>query len=175
MRHNKIIGWEAFLGLVEQVQKVSPWLSRQIAKRASEWPFWYSGLQIREWEDRQVKVHMPFSIRNSVDGEVCQGHLLLGAELTLRLLLLRYRQEFPFRYRIRASRSEGVHRLDQGVDYKFGISFDEWERLRLELAREQHAQTEFVLQAYLADGRVAASFQFDVSFELEKFLTSAPL
>src|ERR1700745_10607 len=106
MRHNKIIGWESFLGVVEQVQKVSPWLSRQIAKRASEWPFWYSGLQIREWEDRQVKVDMPSSVRNSGDGEICQGHLLLGAELTLRLLLLRYRQEFPFRYRIAESRSE---------------------------------------------------------------------
>lgn len=170
MRHNKFIGWEAFLGVVERVQKVSPWLSRQIAKRASEWPFFYSGLTIEEWNDRQVKVRMPFSIRNSVDGELCQGHLLLGAELTLRLLLLRYRQEFPFRYRITGSRVEGHHALDQAVDYKFEIPFEEWERLRLEMARGSQAQTEFVFNAYLADGRVAAAFAFQVAFQLEKFL-----
>lgn len=170
MRHNKFIGWDAFLGVVEQVQKVSPWLSRQIAKRASEWPFWYSGLQIKEWNDRQVKVHMPFSVRNSVDGELCQGHLLLGAELTLRLLLLRYRQEFPFRYRIKASRVESHHALDQPVDYKFEIGFDEWERLRLELAKESRGESEFVFHAYLADGRQASSFSFQVGFELEKLL-----
>ena len=170
MRHNKFIGWDAFIGVVERLQAVSPWLSRQIAKRASEWPFWYSGLQIREWEDRQVRVHMPLSRRTSVDGELCQGHLLLGAELTLRLLLLRYRQEFPFRYRISASRCEGIHRLDQGIDYKFRLGFDDWERLRLSLAREQRAHEEFVMQAYLQDGRAAAHFHFQVDFELEKLL-----
>jgi hypothetical protein len=170
MRHNKFIGWEAFLGVVEQVQKYSPWLSRQIAKRAAEWPFWYSGLQIKDWHDRQVRVHMPFSIRNTADGEVCQGHLLLGAELTLRLLLLRYRQEFPFRYRITGSRIEGHHTLDQAVDYRFEIAFEEWERLRLEMAGTARADAEFVFQAYLADGRSAATFTFQVAFQLEKFL-----
>ncbi len=170
MRHNRFIGWDSFLGMVEQVQKLSPWLSRQIANRASEWPFWYSGLQIREWQDSQVRVHMPFSFRNSVDGELCQGHLLLGAELTLRLLLLRYRQEFPFRFSMLSSRTEGHHSLDRSIDYKFAIAFDEWERIRLELARAQTTQAEFVMQAYLADGRAAATFTFQVAFQLEKFL-----
>src|SRR5262245_44712971 len=96
MRHNKIIGWDRFLGVVEQVQKFSPWLSRQIAKRASEWPFWYSGLTIKEWQDRQAWVELPQSFRNSVDNEITQGHLVLGAELSVRLVLLRLRQEFPF-------------------------------------------------------------------------------
>lgn len=170
MRHNKFIGWDAFLGVVEQVQKVSPWLSRQIAKRASEWPFFYSGLQIKEWGENQVCVHMPQSVRNSVDGELCQGHLLLGAELTLRLLLLRYRQEFPFRYRIESSRVEVRHPLEQAVDYKFGIALEEWERLRLELAGAGTAESEFVFHAYLVDGRMAATFSFQTAFQLEKFL-----
>jgi hypothetical protein len=84
--------------------------------------------------------------------------------------LLRYRQEFPFRYRILSTRTEGIHRLDQAVEYKFGIGFEEWERLRLDLAREQRASTDFTLQAYLLDGRVAAGFHFQVAFEFEKFL-----
>lgn len=170
MRHNKFVGWDAFLGVVEQIQKVSPWLSRQIAKRASEWPFWFSGLQIREWQERRARVHMALSARNSVDGEICQGHVLLGAELTLRLLLLRYRQEFPFRYRLLASSCEIHHVLDQAVEYRFEIPFEEWERLRLALARDSRAQSEFVMQAYLADGRAAASFTFRAAFQLEKFL-----
>lgn len=170
MRHNKFIGWDRFLGVVEQVQKISPWLSRQIAKRASEWPFWYSGLQIREWDERQVWVHLPHSFRNTVDNEICQGHLLLGAELSLRLVLLRLRQEFPFRYRLQSAQSETHHAVDQAVDFKFSIPFEEWERLRLELARESQAQTEFVMQAQLADGRLAGHFSFRAAFELEKFL-----
>jgi hypothetical protein len=173
MRHNKFVGWDAFLGLVEKVQKVSPWLSRQMATRASEWPFWYSGLQIREWEERRARVHLPLSARTSVDGELCQGHALLGAELTLRLLLLRYRQEFPFRYRLLGSRCEGHHVLDQSLDYKFEIGFEEWERLRLEMARGSEMRSEFVLQAYLADGRAAASYTFQVAFQLEKFLPAS--
>lgn len=172
MRHNKYIGWDSFLGMVEKVQKVSPWLSRQIAKRASEWPFFYSGLKIEEWLDDKAKVHMPFNARNSVDGELCHGHLLLGAELTLRLLLLRYRQEFPFRYHLKNSRVEVHNALNQSVDYKFEIPADAWEELRLEMARHSHAEEEFVFHAYLADGRAAAAFSFTVSFQLEKFLTA---
>ena len=170
MRHNKIIGWERFLGVVEKVQKVSPWLSRQIAKRASEWPFWYSGVQIKEWRDSQVWVHLPMSFRNTVEGEICQGHLLLAGELTLRLLLLRHRQEFPFRYRLLSSGVETHHSVDQSVDIKFEIGFNEWERIRLELARDSRSTAEFALNANLADGRLAASFHFRVAFELEKFL-----
>lgn len=170
MRHNKYIGWDTFLSALERVERVSPWLSRQIVKRASEWPFFYSGLQIEEWFDRQVRVRMPFSRRNSVDGEICQGHLLLGAEFTLRLLLLRYRQEFPFSYSLRASRIDVQHALAQDLEYKFEISFEEWERLRLDLAREARASAEFVFHAYLADGRQAAAFTFHATFVMEKFL-----
>ena len=61
MRHNKIIGWERFFEVVEKVQKFSPWLSRQIAKRASEWPFWFSGVQIMEWREGKVWVRLPRS------------------------------------------------------------------------------------------------------------------
>src|SRR6202012_3914505 len=109
MRHNKIIGWESFLEVVERVQKVSPWLSRQIAKRASEWPFWFSGAEIREWTDDSVWVHLPINFRNSVDGAIGHGHLVLAGELALRLVLLRHRQEFPFRYRIIGSQLETHH------------------------------------------------------------------
>lgn len=172
MRHNKFIGWDAFLTVVQKIERVSPWLSRQIAKRASEWPFWYSGLEIVEWQDRQVRVHMPLSFRNSVDGELCLGHVLLGAELTLRLLLLRYREEFPFRFTLLASRIEVHHQLEQAIDYRFEIGFQEWEELRLNMARNSRAETEFVFQAYLRDGRSAASFAFRVAFQLEKFLPS---
>jgi hypothetical protein len=172
MRHNKIIGWERFLGVLDQVQKVSPWLSRQIAKRASEWPFWASGATIQEWRDGQVWVQLPLSFRNSVEGEICQGHLLLTAELTLRLLLLRYRQEFPFRSRLVNGRVETHHAVDQTVDFKFGIGFEEWERIRLELAKTGRSTGEFVFSARLLDGRLAATFTFEAAFELEKFLTA---
>jgi hypothetical protein len=170
MRHNKTFGWESFLEVVERVQKVSPWLSRQIAKRASEWPFWPSGVQIKEWRENQVWVGMPCSFRNSVEGEITQGHMLLAGELVIRLLLLRYRQEFPFRYRIVSSKLETHHAVDQAVDIKFAISFDEWERVRLELARDSRSLAEFAFSAALEDGRLAASFTLQVAFDLEKFL-----
>ena len=170
MRHNKIIGWERFFGVVEQIQKYSPWLSRQIAKRASEWPFWYSGLTIKDWNDGQVCVHLPLSFRNTVDGEIAQGHMVLGAELALRLVLLRLRQEFPFRYRLLSTQSETHHNVDQAVDFLFGLPHEGWERLRLELAREQRTQDEFAIHARLADGRSAGSFTFRVAFELERLL-----
>lgn len=172
MRHNKIIGWGTFLEVVEQVQKVSPWLSRQIAKRASEWPFWYSGLQVKEWEGNTSHVHMPLSVRNSVENEICQGHLLLGAELALRLVLLRYRHEFPFRYRFKASRVELHHDVDQAVDYRCKIDFQEWERIRLDIARGQICEAEFVVPAILTDGRSALQVHFQVAFQLEKFLSA---
>jgi hypothetical protein len=170
MRHNKIIGWESFFEALERVQKFSPWLSRQIAKRAAEWPFWFSGLSIRELTERQVWIHMPVSTRNSVEGEICQGHLVLAAELALRLLLLRHRQEFPFQFRLRGSRLEIHNPVDQSVDIKFEITFGEWERIRMELARSQRSAGEFVFPARLRDGRLAASFTFQVGFQLEKFL-----
>lgn len=170
MRHNKIIGWESFLGVVERIQKLSPWLSRQIAKRASEWPFWPSGVQIQDWRDDQVWVRLPLSFRNAVEGEIAQGHLLLAGELGVRLLLLKYRQEFPFRYRIVNSSLETHRPVDQSVDIKFAIGFEEWERIRLELARESSARAEFAFPAVLSDGRLAASFTLHVAFELEKFL-----
>ena len=170
MRHNKIIGWERFLGFVEQVQKVSPWLSRQIAKRASEWPFWYSGLHIKEWGERQAWVRLPQSFRTSIEGEISHGHLGLGAELALRLVLLRLRQEFPFSYRLRSSQSELHHRVDQAVDFKFSLRFEDWERVRLSLAKDSLASAEFIVQAQLVDGRSAGRFAFQVAFELEKFL-----
>lgn len=170
MRHNKIIGWSMFLEVVEQVQKYSPWLSRQISKRVSEWPFWYSGLEILKWEDRVAHVRMPLSVRNSLDGEICQGHLLLGAELCMRLVLLRYRHEFPFRYWLKASRVEIHHNVDQPVDFRFTIDFAEWERIRLDLARGNPVMAEFVVPATLADGRSALQASFHVAFQLEKFL-----
>lgn len=170
MRHNKSFGWQAFLDVVEQVQKVSPWLSRQIAKRASEWPFWYSGLNIKEWRENQVRVNLPQTFRNSVDGEICQGHLLLGAELALRLVLLRYRQEFPFRYRLMGSRVDLLRAVDQSVDYRFEIPKPEFERLRLELARETRAIAEYAVNCFLEDGRSVGTFTFQAAFELEKFL-----
>ena len=162
--------WERFLEVVEQVQRVSPWLSRQISKRASEWPFWFSGAHIQEWQEGQVWVRLPCSFRNSVDGEICQGHLLLAGELTLRLLLLRFRQEFPFRYRLRGGRVETHHVVDQSVDFKFALPAGERERIRLELARSMHSETEFVFSAYLVDGRLAATLTWQVAFDLEKFL-----
>lgn len=170
MRHNKIIGWGTFLEVVEQVQKMSPWLSRQIAKRASEWPFWYSGLQVKEWEGNAAHVHLPLSVRNSVDNEVCQGHLLLGAELALRLVLLRYRHEFPFRYWFKGSRLEVHHVVDQAVDFRCKIDFAEWERIRLDIARGHTAEAEFIVPAFLGDGRSALQAHLHVAFQLEKFL-----
>jgi hypothetical protein len=170
MRHNKIIGWENFLEVVERVQKVSPWLSRQIAKRASEWPFWFSGAEIREWTDEQVWVRLPMNFRNSVDGQIGHGHLVLAGELALRLVLLRHRQEFPFRYRIVSSQLETHHAVDQSVDIKFALAFKDWERIRLELARDQHSVGEFALSVALADGRLAGSLSVQTAFDLEKFL-----
>ncbi len=170
MRHNKFMGWEKFLGVVEQVQKFSPWLSRQIAKRASEWPFWFSGLQIKEWDERHVWVRLPQSFRNSVDGEISHGHLVLGAELALRLVMLRLRQEFPFSMRLSGAQSQTHHAVNQAVDFKFTIPFEEWERLRLTLASEGKGREEFVVQAQMQDGRLAGQFSFQAAFELEKFL-----
>lgn len=170
MRHNKIIGWDRFLEVVEQVQKLSPWLSRQIAKRAAEWPFWYSGLQVREWEGNTAHVRLPISVRNSVDGEICQGHLLLGAELALRLVLLRYRHEFPFRYWFKGSRIEVHHVVDQTVDFRCQVEVNEWEKIRLDIARGQVSEIEFVVPAFLADGRSALQVHLQVAFQLEKFL-----
>ena len=170
MRHNKIIGWERFFEVVEHVQKLSPWLSRQIAKRASEWPFWYSGVQVKDWRERQIWVQLPRSFRNSVDSELCQGHLLLAGELTLRLLLLHHAREFPFRYRLQGSRVETHHPVDQTVDIKFEIGFNEWELIRQQLARTASTREEFVLMAHLADGRLAATLTFEAVFEMEKFL-----
>jgi hypothetical protein len=170
MRHNKIVGWSAFLEVVEQVQKISPWLSRQITQRASEWPFWYSGMQVRKWEDRVAHIHLPVSVRNSVEGEICQGHLLLGAELCLRLVLLRYRHEFPFRYQLKSSRVELYHIVDQSVDFRFSVDTPEWERLRIELARGNSVTLDFVVPATLADGRLALQAGFQVAFQLEKLL-----
>lgn len=172
MRHNKIVGWDMFIDLVEKVQKVSPWLSRQIAKRAADWPFWFSGVQAKSWDDRLVHVHLPLSVRNAIEGEVSQGHLLLGAELTLRLMLLRFRHEFPFRYRFKGSRVDIHHTVDQSVDYRFQVDKEEWERIRLTLARESVCKSEFVFRATLADGRAAATFTFPVAFQLEKFLSA---
>lgn len=169
MRHNKI-GWETFLDVVEKVQQVSPWLSRQIQKRAAEWPFLYSGLEIRQWDDRHVHVHLPINLRNTIDGEISQGHLVLAGEFALRLLLLRYRHEFPFRHRLVGCRAETHHALDQAIDVRFEIAFADWERIRLELARGLETRSEFVVQALLADGRSAAHLTFDVAFQLEKFL-----
>ncbi len=149
---------------------MSPWLSRQIAKRASEWPFWYSGLQVKEWEGNAAHVHLPLSVRNSVDNEVCQGHLLLGAELALRLVLLRYRHEFPFRYWFKGSRLEVHHVVDQAVDFRCKIDFAEWERIRLDIARGHTAEAEFIVPAFLGDGRSALQAHLHVAFQLEKFL-----
>ncbi len=170
MRHNKIIGWEKFLGVVEQVQKFSPWLSRQIANRASEWPFWYSGLSIKEWNERQAWVQLPVSFRNSVEQEISMGHLTLGAELAVRLVLLRQKQEFPFRYRLTSLSGETHHAVDQSVDFKFSLSAEEWERIRLTLAREGAAAADFAIQAQLKDGRSCGLFTIGAAFELEKFL-----
>jgi hypothetical protein len=170
MRHNKIIGWDKFLGVIEQIEKYSPWLSRQIAKRASEWPFWYSGTQIVEWREKRVWTRMPASFRNSVEGEISQGHMVLAAELTLRLILLRYRQEFPFRYRVTGCRVEIHHIVESAVDFKFEIGTAEWEQIRMRLATSTSALEEFVLPAYLPDGRSAGTVGFDVAFDLEKFL-----
>ena len=170
MRHNKMIGWEQWLKTLERVEKFSPWLSRQIAKRTSEWPFWLSGLQIQNWGDRQVWVHLPLSFRNSIDGEIGHGHLVLGAELGLRLLLLRLGQEIPFRYSLRRVNLEVHHRVDQAVDFKFEITLAEWERIRLELAREHRTAATFVFAAAMQDGRLGATVTFDVGFQLEKFL-----
>lgn len=174
MRDNKIFGWDKLMSLVEgaaeQVQKYSPWLSRQILQRASEWPYWYSGVQVKELRDDQVWVHMPMSFRNSLDGEISSGHLLLASELTLRLLLLQFRQEFPFRSRLRGGRVEIVHPVDQAVDFKFRIPFAERERIRLELARSMRSEEEFVFSALLSDGRLAATFTWQVAFDLEKLL-----
>ncbi|MGE0526773.1 MAG: hypothetical protein AB7G93_15145 [Bdellovibrionales bacterium] len=170
MRHNKFIGWDTFLSMVDQVQRVSPWLSRQIAKHASEWPYWYSGLRIKDWRDNQVWVHLPLSFRNAIEGEVCLGHMQLGADLCMRLLLLRYRQEFPFRYRVMSSRGEIHHMVNQSVDFRFSISQTEWERLRLDLSRDSRGEAEFACFAYLTDGRLAGTFTFHLAFTLEKFL-----
>lgn len=170
MRHNKIFTWDRFLETVERIQAISPWLSRQIAKRASEWPFWFSGVTIKDWQEKQVWLQMPVSFRNSVEGEISQGHLLLSSELALRLVLLRQRQEFPFRYHVTSSRVETHHIVDQAVDIRFEIGFEEWERLRLELVKDGRAQGEFAISASLRDGRLAASIHFQVAFELEKFL-----
>jgi hypothetical protein len=172
MRHNKIIGWERFLGVVEQVHKVSPWLSRQIAQRASEWPFWYSGARIREWREQQVWVELAPSFRNSVEGEISQGHLWLAGELTLRLVLLHYRQEYPFTYRLTSGRIETYHPVEQTVDFKFEIGFNEWQRIRLDLARDSRSAGEFVLSAHLRDGRLAASLAFQAAFTAQRFLPS---
>lgn len=170
MRHNKIVGWETFLDVIEKVQKFSPWLSRQMQKTAREWPYWYSGVQVQNWEDRMAAARMPVTTRNSVEGEICQGHLLLGAELCLRLVLLRYRHEFPFRYSIKSSRVETHHSVDQSVDFRFKIDFEEWERIRLQLARGLLSTEEFVVPATLADGRSALQAHFQVAFQLEKLL-----
>jgi len=170
MWHNKFISWDRFFEVVEHVERMSPWLSRQILKHVSDWPFWISGARIEQWQDGRVWVQLPRNLRNSLEGELCQGHLLLAGELTMRLALLHFRRELPFHYRIFKSQVELHHATDQAVDIRFELTGVERERLRLELMRESTANLEYVLSAYLGDGRLAATLTFHAAFELEKFL-----
>lgn len=170
MRHNKFIGWDRFFDVMEQVERMSPWLSRQISKRVSEWPFWFFGAKVRDWKDGRVWVNLPQNLRNSMGHEICQGYLLLAAELTVRLSLVHFRREFPFRYRLYGAQIETHHAVDQAVDIRFELSELEREKLRLELARESKAVNEFVLPVCLSDGRLAATVTLRAAFDLEKFL-----
>lgn len=170
MRHNKFISWDRFFGVIEHVERVSPWLSRQIANRVSEWPMWFSGARIREWQDGRVWVILPQNLRNSMEGEICQAHLLLAGELTVRLALLHFRRELPFRYRMLGGQVEVHHTVDQSVDIRFELAMPERERLRLELARQSKSLAEYTVPAYLSDGRLAATLTVRAAFELEKFL-----
>ena len=176
MRHNKFVGTksglETFLGLVEQVQKLSPWLSRQIAKHASDWPFWYSGLRVEEWDDRHVRLSLPKSKRNAVDDEISHGHLALGAELAVRLILIRLSQEFPFRFRVVRSSCDTVGEVYSDVQYRLNLPLEEWDELRREMARHGRVEHLFVVQAFFADGRMAASFDLTAAFRLEKSLSA---
>ncbi len=172
MRHNKIIGWETLFEVMDQVQKYSPWLSRQIGRTVKHWPFWLTGLQIVSWEDRKAHTRLPFTVRSTVGQELSQGQLLMGAELCVRLVLLRLAHEIPFRLQFKSSRVEMHNMGDQAVDFRFSISEEEWEPLRLSLARESSAESEIAVTATLADGRAALTATFQIAFQLEKFLTS---
>jgi hypothetical protein len=136
----------------------------------SEWPFWFTGAKVREWNEGRVWVNLPQNLRNSMENEICQGHLLLAAELTVRLALVHFRREFPFRYRLFAGQVETHHGVGQSVDIRYELGEAERERLRLELARESKTTTEFVLPVSLNDGRLAATVTLRAAFDLEKFL-----
>ncbi len=170
MRHNKIISWERLFEVVDKVETVSPWLSRQIHKRASEWPLWMSGAKLQELQDGKVWIHLPASARNRIEGEICLGHLLNVGEFTVRLALMHFRRELPFRYRILGAQVETHNVVDRPVDIRWEFKVVERERLRLELTRESRTVHEYSVPAYLEDGRLAATLTFRAAFELEKFL-----
>ena len=116
---------------------------------------------------------MPLSIRNSIDGEICQGHLLLGGRAgPAPSAACAIGKSFPFITGSLSSRKvETHHAVDQAVDIKFAIGFAEWERIRLELAREQRAvAASSRFRRACATAAFGRSFTLQVAFELEKFL-----
>ena len=106
MRHNKIVGWERFLGVRRsrsKGQSLALASDRQAGLGMAVLVFGRANQGVER--DQSVGCRCRQSFRNSVEGEICHGHLFLAAELALRFVLLRYRQEFPFRYRITSSRA----------------------------------------------------------------------
>ena len=63
--------------------------------------------------------------------------------------------------------------MDQSVDFRLTIAPDEWEAVRLTMVREPQGRAEFIVPAFLLDGRSAEQVAFPVSFQLEKFLPGA--
>lgn len=135
--------------------------------------FFALGVRISEPDGQTVHLRLPWNKTQKLLASEIPMSLLVGcAEMTLQLHIRQFQVFCPVNLQIVGAEIELPHPLDQAIGIRLKATWPEWEELRLELARGQKLERDFVMPLWSENHRTLGTVVIRALLQSGRYLSS---
>lgn len=135
--------------------------------------FFALGVRISQPDGQTVHLRLPWSKTQKVLASEIPMALLVGcAEMALQLHIRQFQVFSPVNIQIVGAELELPRPLDQAIEIRLKATWPEWEELRLELARAQKLERDFVMPLWSENNRTLGTVVIRVQLQSGRYLSS---
>lgn len=135
--------------------------------------FFALGVRIYQPDGQTVHLRLPWTKAQKLLASEIPMSLLIGCgEMALHLHLRQFQVFSPVNIQIVGAEIELPRPLDQSVEIRLKSTWPEWEELRLELARSDKLERDFVMPLWSQGNRTLGTIIVRVVLQSRRFLSS---
>jgi len=134
--------------------------------------FFALGVRIFQPDTQTVHLRLPWSKTQKILASEIPMSLVIGCgEMALQLHLRQFQVFSPVTIQIIGAELELPRPLDQAIEIRLKSSWPEWEQLRLELARSEKLERDFVMPLWSEGNRTLGTVIIHVVLQSGRYLT----